>query len=32
MKNRKRRIESLSFFDHTGISKHLENMAAKGWM
>ena len=32
MKNRKRRIEPLSFFDHTGISGHLEKMAAKGWM
>jgi len=32
MKNTKRRIEALSFFDHTGISSHLEKMAAKGWM
>ena len=32
MKNTKRRIEPLSFFDHTGISGHLEKMAAKGWM
>lgn len=32
MKKTKRRIEPLSFFDHTGISKHLEKMAAKGWM
>ena len=32
MKNTKRRIEPLSFFDHTGISGHLERMAAKGWM
>lgn len=32
MKNTKRRIEPLSFFDHTGISSHLEKMAAKGWM
>ena len=32
MRNTKRRIEPLSFFDHTGISKHLEKMAAKGWM
>ena len=32
MKNTKRRIEPLSFFDHTGISRHLEKMAAKGWM
>lgn len=32
MRNTKRRIEPLSFFDHTGISRHLEKMAAKGWM
>ena len=32
MRNRKRRIEPLSFFNHTGISGHLEKMAAKGWM
>lgn len=32
MKNTKRRIEPLSFYDHTGISRHLEKMAAKGWM
>ena len=32
MKNTKRRIEPFSFFDHTGISGHLEKMAAKGWM
>lgn len=32
MKHTKRRIEPLSFFDYTGISRHLEKMAAKGWM
>lgn len=32
MKNRKRRVELLSFYDHVGISRHLEKMAAKGWM
>ena len=32
MKNTKRRLEPLSFFNHTGISRHLEKMAAKGWM
>lgn len=32
MKNTKRRIEPLSFYDHNGISRHLEKMAAKGWM
>lgn len=31
MKNRKRRVELLSFYDHVGISRHLEKMAAKGW-
>lgn len=28
----KRRIESYSFYDHTGIAAHLEDMAARGWM
>ena len=32
MKNTKRRMEIVSFFDHTGISAHLEKMAEKGWM
>lgn len=32
MKDKKRRIESLSFYDHSGISKHLERMAQKGWL
>lgn len=32
MKRTKHRIEPLSFFDHIGISSHLEKMAAKGWM
>lgn len=32
MKNRKHRVELLSFYDHVGISRHLEKMAAKGWM
>ncbi len=32
MRNTKRRMETLSFFDHVGISRHLEKMAAKGWM
>ena len=32
MKTTKRRIEIVSFFDHTGISGHLEKMASKGWM
>jgi len=32
MKNRLRRIETLSFYDHTGIEKHLCKMAKRGWM
>lgn len=32
MRKTKRRLESLSFYDHTGIAAHLEKMAAKGWM
>ena len=32
MRNTKRRIEPLSFFNHSEISAHLEKMAAKGWM
>ena len=32
MKPVKRRMEIVSFFDHTGISEHLEKMAAKGWL
>ena len=32
MRKTKRRVEALSFYDHTGISAHLEKMAAKGWM
>ena len=32
MKHTKRRFELFSFFDHTGISTHLEQMAWNGWM
>ena len=32
MKDRKRRLELYSFYDHTGIERHLERMAEKGWM
>lgn len=32
MKNSKRRLEFFSFYDRTGIQKHLEKMAAKGWL
>lgn len=29
---KKRRLEFLSFYDHTGIENHLTEMAKKGWM
>lgn len=32
MKNRKRRIEVFSFYDHVGMERHLEKMAARGWL
>ena len=32
MKTKKRRYETYSFYDHTGIAAHLEKMARKGWM
>lgn len=32
MRAKKRRVETFSFFDCEGISRHLEKMAAKGWM
>ena len=32
MKELKRRLETFSFYDHSGIEKHLEDMAAKGWL
>lgn len=32
MKSKMRRLETLSFYDHTGIEKHLAKMAKKGWM
>jgi len=32
MKEFKKRLEVFSFYDHAGISRHLEKMAAKGWM
>lgn len=32
MNHKKRRIELYSFYDHTGIKKHLQEMARKGWM
>lgn len=32
MKERKRRLELYAFYDHTGIERHLEEMAADGWL
>ncbi len=32
MRNTKRRLEAVSLYDHTGIEKHLKQMAEKGWM
>lgn len=32
MKNTKHRFAFFSFYDHTGIEKHLEDMARTGWM
>lgn len=32
MRKTKRRMETLSFYDRTGIERHLEKMAAKGWL
>ncbi|MCH5187837.1 MAG: DUF2812 domain-containing protein [Oscillospiraceae bacterium] len=32
MKDTKRRIEAFSFFDYTGIARHLSKMAEKGWL
>ena len=32
MKDKKRRLETFSFYDRTGIEAHLKSMAEKGWM
>ena len=32
MKDTKRRLETISLYDHTGIERHLKKMAEKGWM
>ena len=32
MKARKRRIEYISFYNHTGLEKHFSRMAKKGWL
>ncbi len=31
MRDTKRRLETFTFYDHTGITAHLEKMAQKGW-
>ena len=32
MKTKKRRLEYYSFYNHTGIERHLTEMAQKGWL
>ena len=32
MKELKRRLETFSFYDHSGMEKHLEDMAEQGWL
>ncbi|MBQ7777685.1 MAG: DUF2812 domain-containing protein [Oscillibacter sp.] len=32
MRDTKRKLELFSFYDHSGIQQHLEQMAEKGWM
>ncbi len=32
MRETKYRIEHFAFYDHSGIARHLERMAEKGWM
>ena len=32
MKTKKRRMEFISFYDHTGLEKHFAKMARKGWL
>ena len=32
MKTKKRRVEYFSFYNHTGIERHLTEMAKKGWL
>ena len=32
MRDKKRRLEAFSFFDYTGIARHLCKMAEKGWL
>ena len=30
--NKKRELNLYAFYDHTGLERHLEKMAANGWM
>jgi len=32
MKNKTRRVEFISFYNHTGLEKHFTKMAKKGWL
>ena len=32
MKDRKYRLESFAFYDHTAIQRRVEEMAAQGWL
>ena len=32
MKETKRRLETFSFYDRTGLEEHLARMAAEGWL
>ncbi|MBQ3490682.1 MAG: DUF2812 domain-containing protein, partial [Clostridia bacterium] len=32
MKDTKKKIEFFTFYDKTGIEKHLEQMASEGWL
>ena len=32
MKDIKKKVEFFTFYDKTGIEKHLEQMAAEGWL
>ena len=32
MKDKKRRFETFTFYDHTGIETHLKHMAEQGWL
>ena len=32
MKTKKRRMEFISFYNHTGLEKHFTKMAKKGWL